>query len=451
MHSNSTEAAPSPRRVKVPPLPASTLAPAPGRWLWTCRAGFEGHLYEELAWQEAEPRLLGAGLVESDSVRNPPAFARVGFPVRQVVGSIAKISLPKEAFNLQVWAPDTEPGNRLSVLAQTVESALALPAHALPEAASALTRGALLCQVCLIPGGQTIDLGRSGGSRGRAAHSAASGDFRDRAAESGASRGARRQPPSASGMLGSTSPGTNGPTPLGVNGPTPPGTNGPTPPGMNGPTGPGMNGPTGPANGPTPTAGTAAANETFFAIGELPARDALSLSPGGRHRMRRERAAPSRAAMKLEEAFDWLGVDPGRGEDCVDLGAAPGGWTQRLVERGAKVIAVDPANLTPELERHPKVEHIKASAFAWTPEEPVEWLFCDMAWRPLEVAQLLGKWARRRLASVLVANFKLPMNDKNPMLWRIRHVLTEGGWVQVKMRQLYHDRDEVTVTAHLRK
>ena len=34
-------------------MPSPTLAPMPGRWLWTCRAGFEGHLYEELAWADA--------------------------------------------------------------------------------------------------------------------------------------------------------------------------------------------------------------------------------------------------------------------------------------------------------------------------------------------------------------------------------------------------------------
>jgi 23S rRNA (cytidine2498-2'-O)-methyltransferase len=328
-------------------MPLTLLAPTPGRWLWTCRATFEGHLYEELAWQGVEPRLLGPGLVESDEAKTPPVFARVGFPVRKVASSVNEIWLPTPAaapqgFHLQVWAPDTDVGNRLGNLAQTVESAIKLPAHHLADAATALKHGALLFQVCLI-------------------------------------------------------------------------------------------------------------DERCWAIGELRARDALSLSPGGRHRMRREREAPSRAAMKLEEALDWLGVSPGKGEDCVDLGAAPGGWTQRLVVRGAKVLAIDPANLTPELEKHPKVEHIKASAFAFEPEEPVEWLFCDMAWRPLEVAQLLGKWGRRKMATVMVANFKLPMNDKNAMLWRIRHVLSEGSWEQVKMRQLYHDRDEVTVTAVVRK
>ncbi len=47
----------------------------------------------------------------------------------------------------------------------------------------------------------------------------------------------------------------------------------------------------------------------------------------------------------------------------------------------------------------------------------------------------------------LVANIKLPMKDKNPILWRVRQTLEQGGWRELRMRQLYHDRDEVTVTA----
>ena len=163
--------------------------------------------------------------------------------------------------------------------------------------------------------------------------------------------------------------------------------------------------------------------------------------------MRRTGDAPSRAAMKLDEALAELGHEPGPGETCADLGAAPGGWTQRLVERGARVLAVDPGRLRPELERHPKVRHVAGSAFAFEPDEPVDWLFCDMAWRPLEVAQLLAKWARRGWATHLVANIKLPMRDKNPILFRVRRILEDAGWRQLSVRQLYHDRDEVTVTA----
>ncbi len=71
-----------------------------------------------------------------------------------------------------------------------------------------------------------------------------------------------------------------------------------------------------------------------------------------------------------------------------------------------------------------------------------------MAWRPLEVAQLLARWGRRRWATLLVANLKLPMKDKLPILWRCRQTLVQHGqWKHVRVRQLYHDRDEVTVTA----
>lgn len=163
--------------------------------------------------------------------------------------------------------------------------------------------------------------------------------------------------------------------------------------------------------------------------------------------MRRSGQAPSRAALKLDEALDWYAVAPGKGDLCVDLGSAPGGWTRSLAERGARVWSVDPGELAPQVRALPRVRHFKQSAFDFTPEEPVDWLLCDMAWRPLEVAQLLGKWARKGYAAQLVANLKLPMKDKLPTLFRVRHVLEEAGWKQLRTRQLYHDRDEITLTA----
>ncbi|MGZ3426947.1 MAG: SAM-dependent methyltransferase [Polyangia bacterium] len=72
------------------------------------------------------------------------------------------------------------------------------------------------------------------------------------------------------------------------------------------------------------------------AVGVIPARDAPSLAPGGRLRVHVPEIAPSRAAMKLEEAFLWLDRAPDPGDVCVDLGAAPGGWTWVLLERRAR-------------------------------------------------------------------------------------------------------------------
>jgi 23S rRNA (cytidine2498-2'-O)-methyltransferase len=72
-----------------------------------------------------------------------------------------------------------------------------------------------------------------------------------------------------------------------------------------------------------------------------------------------------------------------------------------------------------------------------------------MAWRPLEVAQMLARWARQHATTLLVANFKLPMKRKVEMVQQIRTTLEKGGYSAVRTRQLYHDRDEITVTARV--
>jgi 23S rRNA (cytidine2498-2'-O)-methyltransferase len=186
------------------------------------------------------------------------------------------------------------------------------------------------------------------------------------------------------------------------------------------------------------------------ALGCMPSDRAQSPWPGGRARMRLGGSFPSRAARKLAEAFAWLGLAPGSGELCVDLGAAPGGWSWLLLEKRARVIAVDPARMDAELMRNPRLRHVQGNAFEYEPEEPVDWLFCDMAYRPLEVAQMLGRWARRRHTRLLVSNFKLPMKRKVEMVERIRGLLADSGFTGLRTRQLYHDREEITLTAHVR-
>ena len=185
-------------------------------------------------------------------------------------------------------------------------------------------------------------------------------------------------------------------------------------------------------------------------VGVMSAAEAPSRMPGGRARMKVGPHAPSRAAMKVEEALEWLGVGPDPGDLCIDLGAAPGGWTLQLVERGARVVAVDPAKLAPWVMKQKNVVHVPKNAFNFEPDEPVDWLFCDMVWRPLEVAGLLAKWGRWRKARVVVANIKLPMDRKAEFVRRVREILEGGGWKDLRTRHLYHDRDEITLTAWMR-
>ena len=98
---------------------------------------------------------------------------------------------------------------------------------------------------------------------------------------------------------------------------------------------------------------------------------------GGVPRLRLPASAPSRSALKLEEAWKvflpkerWLDY-LGGGKKAVDLGAAPGGWTWQLVRQGMMVTAVDNGPMNPELMASGHVEHVEADGYAWRPKRAV--------------------------------------------------------------------------------
>lgn len=99
----------------------------------------------------------------------------------------------------------------------------------------------------------------------------------------------------------------------------------------------------------------------------------------------------SRAALKLVEGLDRFGVDPA-GRVCLDIGASTGGFTQVLLERGAKrVIAVDVGRdqLAPALKSDPRVLSLEATDARTLTLEAIdgqspELLVCDASFISLE-------------------------------------------------------------------
>ena len=127
----------------------------------------------------------------------------------------------------------------------------------------------------------------------------------------------------------------------------------------------------------------------------LASPDCSSPFPNGEVRFEEDREGPpSRAYLKLWEAFTLLGTRPGPGEVCLDLGASPGGWTWVLQSLGARVIAVDKAPLEPRVLALPGVESLGESAFGLDPAAvgPVDWLFSDMACYPRRLLTLIQRW-----------------------------------------------------------
>ena len=118
---------------------------------------------------------------------------------------------------------------------------------------------------------------------------------------------------------------------------------------------------------------------------------------------------PSRAYLKLWEALTRLGRWPGPGERCLDLGAAPGGWSWALARLGATVVAVDKAPLDPAVAAMPGVTLRQESAFGLDPRqeaEPVDWLFSDVICYPARLLALVRRWLESGRARNLVCTIK---------------------------------------------
>jgi 23S rRNA (cytidine2498-2'-O)-methyltransferase len=140
----------------------------------------------------------------------------------------------------------------------------------------------------------------------------------------------------------------------------------------------------------------------------LAAPHCASAFPNGELQFVEDRTAPSRAYLKLWEVFTLLGVKPGRGNLCLDLGASPGGWTWVLQRLGASVLSIDKAPLDPSVARLPHVEERRESAFALDPRSVgrVDWLFSDVVCYPKRLLTLVRKWLDAGTARRFVCTIK---------------------------------------------
>jgi 23S rRNA (cytidine2498-2'-O)-methyltransferase len=171
-------------------------------------------------------------------------------------------------------------------------------------------------------------------------------------------------------------------------------------------------------------------------------------------RLRMPGGAPSRSTLKLAEAFVTF-LDDREPEvlradmRAVDLGAAPGGWTWQLAHRGLRVIAVDNGPLKGAVLGDPLVSHLRADGLSYLPKRPVDWMVCDIVEQPSRIAAMVARWIGEGHARRAIFNLKLPMKKRYDEVRRCEAVIRDAlATARVKytlaLRQLYHDREEVT-------
>ena len=171
--------------------------------------------------------------------------------------------------------------------------------------------------------------------------------------------------------------------------------------------------------------------------------------------------APSRSPLKMEEAFHlFIPADEwderlANGMYAVDLGACPGGWTYQLVKRNMWVASVDNGPMAQSLMDTGQVTWLREDGFRYRPtRNNISWLVCDMVEKPAKVAALMAQWLVNGWCREAIFNLKLPMKKRYEEVSQniafIQEQLDANNVsAQIQARQLYHDREEVTV--HVRR
>lgn len=182
-------------------------------------------------------------------------------------------------------------------------------------------------------------------------------------------------------------------------------------------------------------------------VGLSDVRDNLSSWAGGAHHFARRAGQLSRAEFKLLEALETFDVRLEAGGRVLDLGAAPGGWTRVLRERGQEVTAVDPARLHPSLRADAGVRHVATTAesFLARAEGRFAGIFDDIRQEPRQAAALMRRAAGSLAPSgVALVTLKLRRRER---LEQIDAALAElrQSYGLCRARQLFHNRSEVTV------
>ena len=185
-------------------------------------------------------------------------------------------------------------------------------------------------------------------------------------------------------------------------------------------------------------------------VGSHVANSPPSNWPGGVPPLVRKEVV-SRAYYKLEEAIRWAQLPIASGQLALELGSAPGGACQALLERGLTVIGVDPAEMDPRVAQHPEFTHwrMRTNELRKRQLAEVNWLICDAnltAERTIADVETIATSPHVSLRGAILT-LKMPEWRSFEHFDELIARITSWGWRQVRARHRAFDRQELVVVA----
>lgn len=173
--------------------------------------------------------------------------------------------------------------------------------------------------------------------------------------------------------------------------------------------------------------------------------------PGGVPLIARKTATISRAYLKMLEGLEWSQLPVRRGDGCVEVGSAPGGAAEALLEMGFHVLGVDPAEMDERVLAHPNFVHLRKRAADLKRREfrDVKWLFADPNIAPGEMLTSIEDIVTHREVHVrgMLLTAKLSDWEVAANIGDFVERVRSWGYTHVACRQLAFNRQEVLIAA----
>jgi 23S rRNA (cytidine2498-2'-O)-methyltransferase len=176
---------------------------------------------------------------------------------------------------------------------------------------------------------------------------------------------------------------------------------------------------------------------------------------GGAIPVRMPAHAVSRAYVKLEEALAWSELPLTPGDECVEIGCAPGGASQALLDHGLFVTGVDPADVDPAVLEYPRFRHLRKRGHEVRRKEfvGVRWLAADMNIAPDATLDTVEAIVTHPGVSIrgLILTLKFADWSDAGRLGDFAKRVRGWGYRDVRVRQLVTGGQEVCLAALRRK
>jgi len=181
------------------------------------------------------------------------------------------------------------------------------------------------------------------------------------------------------------------------------------------------------------------------------AHSGSSTWPGGVPDINLPQGTVSRTYLKMVESLRWSGLPVERGDACVEIGSAPGGSCQALLEQGLTVTGVDPAEMDAALLANPYFTHLQARAKDLKRRifTDFRWLMADASVAPnytLDTVEAIVTHRKVRLEGLLLT-LKMTGWDMAGQIPEYTRRIRTWGYRYVRARQLAYNRREICVAA----